>query len=271
MLFATLLFAVMQVLVKLLNGIPFYQIIFFRAIISFVFAYYTIRKGNLSLFGNNVPLLILRGVFGVASLSCFFYALHRVPLGTVITIVNIKPFLVLMLAFLFLKERFYFIQLIFFAISFIGIFIIKGFDPDITWGNLAAVLGAAFFAACAHTCVRKLKDTDQPIVIVFYFTFITLPIYGSITAFNWIAPTFEEWVMLISVGIITHFAQLLLTTAYQHDNVAKVSNIYYLGIVFAFAFGYLFFGELISYQSGIGLALVLAGILLNLLFKPKKV
>lgn len=266
MFFATFLFSIMQVFVKSLAHIPFWQIIFFRAGISAIFCYIEIKKRNLNLWGNNKPLLLARGLFGAFSLACFFYALQNAPLASVVTIVNIKPFLVLLLAVFLLKEKIYPIQWLFFIASFIGIIFIKGFDSRINTTELLAIFGAAGFAAIAHTCVRKLKGIDDPVVILFYFTIVTLPFVLPFSIQHWKIMNGLDWVLVLSIGIVTHFAQLFLTKAYQSEKVSEVSTIYYFGIVFAFLYGYFFFEEKYTYQAFIGIILVVGGIISNLFY-----
>lgn len=270
MLGATLLFSVMQVFVKQLSYIPFYELIFFRAIVSFFLCLITIKKKKIPLFGHNKNLLLLRGIFGTASLTCFFYALQHVPLGSTVTIVNIKPFLILIVASVLLKEHVKWQQILFFGISFVGILIIKGFDERITAIGLFAIIGAAFFASIAHTIVRMLRNTDQPLTILFYFTLVTLPFVTPYTIIHWVSPVGFDWLKAISLGLITHFAQLLLTKSYQSEKVATISNLYYLGILFAIGFGYFFFDEKYSLHVFGGIFLILIGIFLNIWFTQIK-
>lgn len=270
MLYSTVFFSFMQLLVKKMDYIPFYEIIFFRAIISCFISGSTILNEGISFLGNNKKLLLLRGLFGTASLTSFFYALHNVPLGSAITIVNIKPFLILIIASVVLKEKISIYQWVFFLISFIGILVVKGFDTRIDALGLASVVGAAGFAAVAHTIVRYLRKSDHPVVIIFYFTIVTLPLITPVTIMNWVKPEKWDWLMLLSIGVVTHFGQLFLTKAYQSTEMNKVSNIYYLGIVFAMVYGYLFFEETFSFEVFIGLGLVISGVFLNLNFNSTK-
>lgn len=264
MLISTFLFSFMQLLVKKLDYIPFFEIIFFRAVISFGIAATAIYKQKISPFGHDRKKLVLRGLFGTASLTSFFYALHHIPLGSAITIVNIKPLIILLVAFFFLKEKVRSWQWLCFVLSFIGIAIVKGFDTRIDSLGLISVLGAAVFAAIAHTLVRLLRKTDHPNVIILYFTLVTLPIITPFTIWYWVMPQGLDWVLLIGIGVVTHFGQLFLTKAYQSDAMAKVSNIYYLGIVFAVIYGYIFFDEVYTYTTAFGLLLVVSGVLLNM-------
>jgi len=262
MLAATLCFAIMQVLVKELD-LPVAEIIVFRAGISFFLCFFTITINGGAYFGKNYFPLIARGFFGVLSLSCFFYALQNAPLASVVAIVNIKPFLILFIAYFILKEKVSWQQVVFFVISFIGILFVKGFDSRIDNTSILAIIGAATFAAIAHTIVRYLKGRESPNVILFYFTLVTIPCVAPFAYFFWQTPVGIQWLQLLSLGLLTHFGQLFLTKAYQSENMANISNIYFMGIAFAVGFGIFWFGETYSAMVYFGLALIVTGIILN--------
>ena len=269
MLFAMLLFSVMQVWVKQLSYIPFFELIFFRSIVSLIICIGTIKYKKLNFWGNNKPMLVGRAIFGMASLSCFFYALQNMPLGSLITIVNIKPFLVLLWVTLFLKEKVSIYQWICFGVCFAGILWLKGIDGRIETMTLLAAIGAALFASIAHTFVKKLGQTEESNVILFYFTLVCVPVFGPLTFTNWVEPKSFDWLLCLGIGLITHFAQLLLTKSYQVGKVAIVSNLYYIGIVFAFGFGYFLFEEKYTFNQLLAVALVVLGIIGNILVSKK--
>lgn len=270
MLAATVLFSSMQGLVKYLDHLSHFQLIFARSIFSFVVCLITIAKLKISPFGNDKVGLFMRGLTGAISLTCFFYALHHMPLGSVSVIVNIKPFLILGVAYLLIGEKTKLTSILFFCISFIGIVVLKGFDDRVSYISLAATLGAAFFAAFSHTLIRKLRTTEKPIIIIFYFTLVTIPIILPLMIYDWVEPTLEDWGIMLLIGIITHFAQLCLTYAYKYESVGNISNLYYLGIVFAFGIGYFFFDEGYTAESFIGIGIILLGIILNIAYMQQK-
>lgn len=271
MLVATVLFSVMQVLVKYLDQYPFYELIFFRSIVSILICFVSLRKMKIPVLGNNKKLLVLRGLFGTASLCCFFYSLKHAPIGSVVTIVNIKPFLILIVGYLLLKEKVSPIQIFFFLISFLGIVMVKEFDAEMQLIPLLTTIGAAFFAAIAHTIVRMLRTTDHPLVIIFYFTVIAGPVVFPFTLMYGKLPLeLIDCLLLLSIGVITHFAQYFLTKAYQSDQVSRVSYFYYLGIVFAILFGVMIFDESYSYNTIYGLVAIVLGIVLNVLYTVSK-
>ena len=188
------------------------------------------------------------------------------PYGSVITIVNIKPFLVLLWATIFLGEKTRAFQWAFFGLSLAGIVWLKFEDSRLDTLPLIATIGAAVFASGAYTMLRKLRNTDKPVVILFYFTFVTLPIVLPFTITGWVMPQGIEWLWCLLIGLLTHFAQLAMTKAYQLAPVGIVSNFYYLGIVFAFIFGYWIFEETYTLKQIYAVILIVGGIALNVFF-----
>jgi drug/metabolite transporter (DMT)-like permease len=166
-----------------------------------------------------------------------------------------------------LKERVRPIQFLFFAISFAGVLVLQGFDPRVNLFYASIGIISALFSGLAYNVIRKLKNTEHPLVIIFYFPLVTLPFASVWSYFGWVQPEGWDWVMLLWIGICTQTAQYFMTLAYQNANVAKVSNLSYIGIIYALIFGFFFFGETFQILSYVGMALVLAGIVLN--FKVK--
>jgi drug/metabolite transporter (DMT)-like permease len=227
-----------------------------------------IKNLQISFWGNNKPILLLRGAVGTLSLLCFFYSLQNLPLATAVTISNLIPIFALVLSVLFIKEKITWLQGSFFLLSFAGVALLKGFDSRVDLWDLSIALLAAFFTACAHFTVRKLRDTDHPWIIIFYFPLVAIPLIVPYSIIHWVWPTAFEWLMLFLIGVFTHIGQVFLTYAYAKEEVSGVTNIYYIGILLSLMYGYLFFDETFPFLSYLGMALIVLGIFFNLAFKP---
>ncbi len=271
MFFSIVSFSWMHLCVKAIPAIPVHQIISFRSIFSILICIYTLRKDNIPMWGNNKPLLILRGLIGAFSLFCFFYSIQHLPLATAITISNLIPLFALLLAAVFLKEKIRGWQWFFFMLSFGGVVLIKGFDDRILLTDLLIAVSAAFFTACAHFLVRWLRDFDHSSVIIFYFPLVTIPLVVPYTIVHWVSPDLFEWGMLVLIGVFTHIGQVYLTRAYAREEMSGVTNIYYIGIVLSLIYGYMFFEEVYNSWSLAGMTLIISGILLNMYYKNKPV
>ncbi len=257
-------FSLMHLCVKAIPAIPIHQIISFRSVFSILICFYILKTKSIPMWGKNKPLLVVRGIVGTLSLLCFFYSLQHLPLATAVTVSNLIPLFALGLSALFISEKITWVQSLFFFLSFLGVVLLKGFDSRVSLFDLSIALMAAFFTACAHFTVRKLRDTDHPWVIIFYFPLVAIPLVVPFTLLNWVPPTLFEWTMLLLIGLFTHIGQVYLTYAYAHEEVAGITNIYYIGILLSLFYGYLFFEETFPALSFLGILLIVGGIFLNL-------
>lgn len=269
MITASLFFSMMNLLVKFVPHLPALELVFFRCLISLVITLYLIRREKLSIWGKRKGVLILRGVFGITALTMFFTTLQHMPMASAVTIQYLSPIFTSLFGIAILSEKVKPIQWLFFLISFAGVLVVKGFDTNISLWMFCLGLGGAVFSGLAYNCVRVLKTTDHPYVVVLYFPLIGLPITGAYSATHWVQPQGWDWLVILGIGVFTQIAQVRMTKALQSERIAKVSSVRYLGLMYALFFGYVFFDETYSWQSLMGMLLVVAGVVLSILYKRK--
>ena len=267
MLASTFLFACMNVLVKFVSHIPAIEVVFFRSIISLVMSYVVLKVQNVSIWGNNKKLLIARGVSGAIGLVLYFMLIQQIPLATAVTLQFLAPIVTAILGMILLKEKVRFWQWIFFVVSFCGILVVNGFDTRVSLLHLVMGIVAALGAGMAYTIIRKLRNTEHPLVIVMYFPLVTVPLTAIYSFLNWEMPQGIEWLILIGIGVLTQFAQYFLTKSFQEDEINKVASLKYLNIIYALGFGYVFFQETFNLYTYIGMGLVISGVILNVWYK----
>lgn len=272
MLLAGLAFAAMNVLIKLIPNIPPLEIVVFRSFISLVISLWAIKRSKISFFGNNKPVLLLRGFFGSIGLIAFFYTLQNMPLAAASVIHYTSPIFTGIIAVVVLKETMRPLQYLFFAISIIGVFTVYGFDMRVDTEGLIIGLIAAIASASAYNCIRKLQLTENPNVIILYFPLVALPVSALLIAYlnNWVWPVGIQWFYLLLIGLLTQIAQYSMTIAYQNEKATKIAPISYVGIIYALGFGFVFFDELFNWKVLIGMFLVLFGVLLSVFIKLDK-
>ncbi|MCE2495744.1 MAG: EamA family transporter [Flavobacteriales bacterium] len=106
------------------------------------------------------------------------------PLASAVTIQYLSPLFTSIFAIFILKERMASIQWLFFGLSIAGVVVLKRFDPGINLLYMMLGLGSAFFAGLAYNAIRKVRGTDHPVVVVFYFPLIATPIMAVLSIFN---------------------------------------------------------------------------------------
>ncbi|MBD3258704.1 EamA family transporter [candidate division GN15 bacterium] len=266
---STLFFALMNVGVKYLDHIPAYEVVFFRALVSLVMGYVLCKRAGLNPWGNNKKLLIARGLAGTVALTMYFYTVQQMPLASAVTIQYLSPIFTIIFASVIMREHTRPILWLFFLVSFAGVVMIKGFDPRITPFELTLGVLAAMSSGLAYNFVRKLKDTDHPLVVVFYFPLVTVPVIGPYAVTHWVAPSGSDLVILIAIGIFVTIAQIFMTKGYQLERASNVSNYNYLGSVYALLIGWFFFAESIPPLGIAGIVLIIFGVIMSSRFRQE--
>lgn len=267
---ASIFFFLMSLMVKLCQDLPISQIVFFRGVVAMGLCLIQLKMAKVNPWGTHKKYLFLRGLFGTTALILFFTTLHLIPMATAVTIQYLSPIFTAFLTTLILKEVFFRGQLLFFGLSFTGVAIIQGYSGG-DWLPVIIGVAAAFFAACAYTCIRKIQALggEHPLVIIFYFPLVTIPLISPKVVMDWVNPSAEQWLYLIGVGIFVQIAQYYMTRAYQMGEGSVVSIAGYLGVIWAALGGTLFFDEILSPTTIVGIVFVLAGIVGNTLYRLK--
>ncbi len=257
----------MNVFIKKVTNIPAMEVVFFRCFVSMLLCFVIIFREKADWKGSNRKLLIARGLFGTLALYTFFVTLHNIPLGTAVTIQYLSPVFTTIIAIFLLKEKVKALQWLFFAMSFAGVLIIKGFNSSISLTMLAIGVTSALASGFAYNMVRSLKEKEHTMVVVLHFQLIGAFVGLAFSLFNWQMPRGIEWFYLLMIGVCTQMGQVNLTKALQLEKIADVSIFNYLGILYALGFGIVLFGEHYGGFTLWGIGLVIGGVLLNYFYQ----
>jgi len=270
MIISTLSFACMNVTVKYLVNINAFEIVFFRSLSTLTFTLPFLIKNRIPVLGNKRKLLVLRGLTGVTSMTFFFMSIKYLPVATAVSLRYIAPIFAALFAVLFLREKTKPIQWLFFFMSFFGVLVIKGFDEHVDSYGLLLVLIAAVFSGMVYTIISKIGTDDHPVVVVNYFMMIATLVGGLLSINYWKTPIGVEWLLLISLGVYGYFGQLYMTKAFQTAATNQVAPLKYLEAIFTLIFGLLWFNEVYTIWSLLGIALIIGGLVLNVIYKNRK-
>ena len=266
---SALAFSAMNALVKVVGTrIPSQEIVFSRALVSVLLTVVLLARAGVPFFGENKPLLVLRGVFGFCGLSCVFFAVTRLPLAEATVLTYLHPVFTALLAAIFLREPIGRGVTIGAVFSLAGMLLVAkpaalfGASAPLDALATAAAVAGAFFAGCAYVCVRKLGATEHPLVIVLYFPLVavlTAPATVPLMAEEAVWPSGPEWLWLLGVGVCAQVGQVALTRGMQHEPAGRATALSYLQIVFAGMWGIALFGEVPDGLTLAGAALIIAG------------
>lgn len=262
-------FALMNGAVKYLQNFNAYQIVFFRSIGTLFFTVPLLLRNKIPILGNNKKWLLLRAAAGVVSLTCYFQSLNYLPLGTAVSLRYTSPIFATLFAWYFLKEKVKSLQWILFLIAFIGVLIIKGFGAEMDNLGLILVLLSALFLGLIFVIIRKIGNTEHPLVIVNYFMVMAFIFGGLMSIDHWKQPNLTEWCWLLSLGVFGYMGQLYLTKALQSYETNLVAPLKYLEVVFVLMIGAFWFGESYSLMTLFGVVLIVFSLIANTYIKSK--
>ncbi|WP_320823101.1 DMT family transporter [Reinekea sp.] len=276
MLASALGFALMAACVKIANttySIPVLEIVAARAIVSAVISYADVRRKNISVWGNNKPLLMARGTVGALALIFVYYAITTLPLAEATILQYLHPVFTAILALVFLKEIIQRSTISCIVLSLLGLFIM--IQPNLlndnstpySWLSIGAAILGAFGSAVAYVIVKQLTKTEDSSVIVFYFPIIAIPISITLLGSDFVVPSLAATGVLVLVGIFTQVGQIGLTKALHSADANKATAYAYVQVLFSVLIGWAYFSEVPVLTTLMGGACILAGALINVFWK----
>ena len=273
MIISSFAFSLMHLCVKAMPHLPAFELVFFRSLGSLMITFFYLNKEKTPIFGNNKKVLFARGAFGTIGLCLFFITLQNIPLAGAVTIQYLSPVFTTLFAIVLLGERVKKLQWVFFILAFTGVCFLKGFDVtgQISYYFILIGVVSACFSGLAYNCIRYLRTTEPTLVVVFYFPLVATPIMGALSFFNWVKPQGSDWFYIVVLGVVTQVAQVFMTKGIQSDLAGNIMTYKYVGVVFAFIYGYFIFKETYSFLSVFGIFLLLSGVILNAIFKNQQV
>ncbi|MEN3324052.1 DMT family transporter [Mariniflexile soesokkakense] len=269
MILSTMAFACMNAVVKYLDNVSTYQIVFFRSLGSLFFTFGYLLKNKIPFIGNKNKLLILRSLVGATSMLFFFMSVKYLSVGTAVSLRYTAPIFAAIFAVFILKEQIKPFQWLFFVVSFIGVLILKGIDSQIDTFGLLLVIIAAILSGLVYIMINQIGQSEHPVVVVNYFMITAMILGGVLSIGNWVTPSGIEWPLLLSLGVFGYFGQIYMTKAFQTASTNIIAPLKYIEVVFTVLLGITLFGEIYTFWSLFGMVLIISGLVLNVWYKGR--
>ncbi len=261
MLLSSLFFSAMQIAVAYSGGrIPVMEQVFCRNLISLGVAFVLIRKNHLSVFGGKSvqPILFGRSFFGFLGVVSLFYASSHAKQADVSILSKLSPFLVTLLAWLFLKEKISKVQIPALLIAFAGVVIVAGPTFQSNLLPLLMAFASSVTSGIAYTLLRYATGKTDGMTVIMHFSTFSAVASIPFMLGNFVMPTPKELAALALIGLFGSLGQITLTYAYRMAPASEVSIYNYSGILFSMVLGSLFLQEQIAPTSLLGGGLVIA-------------
>ena len=274
MLFASFVFAIMGVCVKLASDIyPTSEIVMYRGLVGAIFLSLLIKVQRGTFKTSLAWHHAWRGAVGVTALWLWFYSIAKLPLAAATTLNYMSP--IWIAAILFVvgwwrgQTKFEWSLTAAIAMSFVGVTLLlrPSFHAE-QW--FAGVIGLASGAlsAFAYLQVRKLGQMGEPEYrVVFYFSLAGLiagllgalaPVLTGDHTSIWHAHSIKGVALLLAIGVTATIAQMAMTRAYRLGKTLVTANLQYTGIVFSSVWGILIWGDALGWLGWLGIGIILA-------------
>lgn len=255
------LFATHDAVIKLL-GMQFavFQIIFFAMLFAFVpMSVMMLADRQVDNFRPHHPWLILiRSTTTVIAMSTAFYAFTVLPLAEVYALLFATPLLITAMSAWLLGEPVRGQRWAAVIVGLIGVLIVlRPGVTVITFGHICALI-AAFCSALGSIIMRKIGGEERTAVMILYPMLSSILAMGLILPFVYVPMQIMDLGLSASVGVMSVFAQMMIIAAYRAAPAAVVAPTQYSQILWATAFGALFFNELPDMWVGVGAAIIIA-------------
>ncbi|OSP54471.1 DMT family transporter [Pseudoruegeria sp. SK021] len=260
-LLAFALYASHDVIVKLLGGVysPV-QILFFSVLLGFPFVtLMLIRDGQPGTLRPRHPWwTALRTLAALITGFCAFYAFSVLPLAQTYAIIFAAPLLVTILSIPVLGESVGLHRCGAVLVGLIGVLVVlRPGATELELGH-AAAMTAAFFSALGSIVVRKIGRDERSVVLLLFPMLANIIVMGCLLPFVYKPMPLLHFGGLAAVAFLAFLATSLMIAAYRAGEAAIVAPMQYSQIIWAGAFGLLFFDEVPDVLTVVGACIIIS-------------
>lgn len=201
----------------------------------------------------------LRGLAEAVTGILIISALALIPLGNVIAIVQLAPFLMTLIAAFLLREAVGWRRWLAVGAGFGGVLLVvkpatAGFDP----ASLLALV--ATLTILLRDMLARAIGNRVPAFIVALASIVLGVAIGlaGLAVQSWPWPDLTTVAVLAGAGICLVLAQFFIVVAYRNTELSAVAPFLYSIVAFAVLYGFLFFAELPDILSLGGMAVMIA-------------
>ncbi len=234
-----------------------FTIAFFRNLFALAFILpWLARTGLSGLRTQRLGTHLLRGLFGITAMLCWFSSVVLLPLGEAVALNFTVPLFATAGAALFLGEVVGIRRWAATFVGFLGVLIVlrPGF-AEVT-PVMALPIIASVFMAASVLLVKSLSRTEHPATIVLILNMILTPLSLGPALLYWQWPSWPVLAALVALGLFATFAQLALTQAFSKAEASVIIPFDYARLPFIAVMAYFAFGEIPSAWTWPGAAVI---------------
>jgi drug/metabolite transporter (DMT)-like permease len=267
-------FSVADALIKVTGPtMSVFEIAFFTTSLSIIPAALTKRGERWrDIYKLRHPWLVhLRCATAISGTACVMFAFTHIPFADVYAIGFLTPIIVTLLGVVVLREHVAVHRWLLLIISFLGVvLVIRPGVRDLQLGHLA-IFCSVFFGGITTIILRHVAPKERRVSLVGLQVLYSALFNGVLMIPTFVIPSPEQLAVFLGIGLLGGTGGLLLIAAARRTPANLVAPVQYSQLIWAIVFGALFFGEYPDYVAVIGLVIVLAAGLANVLTEKLKI
>jgi drug/metabolite transporter (DMT)-like permease len=267
-------FSVADALIKVTGPtMSVFEIAFFTTSLSIIPAMLTKRGERWrDIYKLRHPWLVhLRCATAISGTACVMFAFTHIPFADVYAIGFLTPIIVTLLGVVILREHVALHRWLLLIISFLGVvLVIRPGVRDLQLGHLA-IFCSVFFGGITTIILRHVAPKERRVSLVGLQVLYSALFNGLLMIPTFVIPSPEQLAVFLGIGLLGGTGGLLLIAAARRTPANLVAPVQYSQLIWAIVFGALFFGEYPDYVAVIGLVIVLAAGLANVLTEKLKI
>ena len=267
-------FSVADALIKVTGPqMSVFEIAFFTTSFSIIPAMLTKRNERWrDLYKLRHPWLVhLRCATAICGTACVMNAFTHIPFADVYAVGFLTPIMVTLRGVLVLKENVAPHRWLLLVISFLGVvLVIRPGVRELQLGHLA-ILCSVFLGGITTIVLRHLAPRERRVSLVGLQVIYSGVINGLLMLPFFVLPTPEQLAVFLGIGLLGGTGGLLLIASVKRTPANMVAPVQYSQLIWAIVFGAAFFGEYPDYVAIIGMVIVLAAGLANVMTEKLKI
>ena len=255
------------------------QIVFIRSGIATVLLciYAAIVQGAQVIIARQPGVLLLKGFVYFFAFTFYYMAFPVLPIADVVAVTFLAPIIVTILSIVLLKEKVNFKLWLAVIAGFGGVLLVVGPEGKIYNIGTFMAFACALTYGAGSVITRYVTKGDPPITIAIYSMFVITAMSGIVYSIvialglkEGVNPSIDfllrEWVwvygidrwLLFFIGVIAAIGFYLHGRAYLITPASQVAPFEYTYVFYTVLLGYLFFNEIPSLTTLIGLAILIS-------------
>lgn len=250
----------------LVSGVSVIEVVFWRCLIGglmllLVCALLGYLRPDL-LSWAKLGLAMLSGVAIVGNWLLLFESYSRASIAISTAVYNVQPFMLVMLAAVFLGEKITVQKLAWLSVAFLGMLAIVTAHGDQPTGDdylagIALALGAALLYAIAALIIKRLKDVPPHLMALIQVTTGAL-LLAPLVPWHSLPVTTNAWAALTTLGVVhTGLMYVLLYGAIQKLPTAITGALSFIYPIAAIFVDWIAFGHRLGWLQWLGVAAIL--------------